>query len=41
MTAGLYQLSHGQLVVSRGLGNSGPSFRLFNRPHLPVVTLER
>ena len=41
MTAGLYQLSHGQMVVSRGLGNSGPSFRLFNRPHLPVVTLER
>lgn len=38
-TAGLYQLDYGQLVVSRGLGNSGPSFRLFNRPHLPVVVL--
>ncbi len=38
-TAGLYPLSYGQLVVSRGLGNSGPSFRLFNRPHLPTVTL--
>jgi uncharacterized protein len=41
MTAGLYQLSYGQMVVSRGLGNSGASFRLFNRPHLPVVTLEQ
>lgn len=38
-TAGLYQLDYGQLVVSRGLGNSGPTFRLFNRPHLPVVVL--
>lgn len=38
-TAGLYELERGQLVVSRGLGNSGPSFRLFNRPHLPVVEL--
>ena len=40
-TAGLYALEYGQLVVSRGLGNSGPSFRLFNRPHLPVVVLEQ
>ena len=39
-TAGLYQLSQGQLVVSRGLGNSGPSLRLFNRPHLPLVILQ-
>lgn len=38
-TAGLYQLDYGQLVVSRGLGNSGPTFRLFNRPHLPLVVL--
>ena len=38
-TAGLYQLDYGQLVVSRGLGNSGSTFRLFNRPHLPVVVL--
>ena len=29
------------MVVSRGLGNSGPSFRLFNRPHLPLVVLTR
>ena len=38
-TAGLYQLSYGQMVVSRGLGNMGKTFRLFNRPHLPVVVL--
>ena len=39
-TAGLYELEQGQMVVSRGLGNSGPTFRLFNRPHLPLVVLE-
>ena len=38
-SAGLYQLDPGQLVVSRGLGNSGPSLRVFNRPHLPLVVL--
>jgi hypothetical protein len=38
-TNGLYQLEVGQMVVSRGLGNSGSTFRLFNRPHLPVVVL--
>lgn len=38
-TAGLYQLSYGQMVVSRGLGNTGRTLRLFNRPHLPVVVL--
>lgn len=38
-TAGLYALSDGQMVVSRGLGNQWPAFRLFNRPHLPVVVL--
>ena len=40
-TAGAYDLSAGKLVVSRGLGNSGSSFRLFNRPHLPLVVLEK
>ncbi len=40
-TNGVYPLERGQMVVSRGLGNSGPSFRLFNRPHLPVVVLTR
>ncbi len=38
-TAGLYDLAHGELMVSRGLGNGGRTFRLFNRPHLPVVVL--
>lgn len=39
-TAGLYDLSgRGTLMVSRGLGNGGMAFRLFNRPHLPVIVL--
>lgn len=38
-TAGLYQLDYGQQVVSRGLGSIFPAFRLFNRPHLPLVAL--
>ena len=38
-TAGLYGLDYGQLVVSRGLGNMGRTFRLFNRPHLPLIVL--
>ncbi len=38
-TAGYYALEQGQLVVSRGLGISAEPFRLFNRPHLPVVIL--
>lgn len=43
-TAGLYGLEDGALMVSRGLGNNTvpiPSFRLFNRPHLPVIVLTR
>lgn len=40
-TNGVYPLEYGHLVVSRGLGNSGPSFRLWNRPHLPVAVLTR
>lgn len=39
-TAGLYDLSYGQMAVSRGLGNQFPAFRLFNRPDVPVVVLE-
>ena len=38
-TNGLYSLGNSQLVVSRGLGNVGNSFRLFNRPHIPVIVL--
>ena len=39
-TNGLYTEGRTNMVVSRGLGNSGLPFRLFNRPHLPVVVLE-
>lgn len=40
-TAGFYQANGETVFVSRGLGNSGPSFRLFNRPQIAVVTLRR
>ena len=40
-TAGFYELGGAKLFVSRGLGNSGPSFRLFNRPQVAVLTLKR
>ena len=39
-TAGFYTANGSRLFVSRGLGNSGPSFRLFNRPEIAVLTLE-
>lgn len=39
-TGGLYTKGRTGMVVSRGLGISGIPFRLFNRPHLPVVVLE-
>lgn len=39
-TAGLYDLAQGQIVVSRGLGNQLPAFRLFNRPDVPLVILQ-
>ncbi len=40
-TAGLYEESGSALFVTRGLGNSGSTFRLFNRPEVAVVTLRR
>ena len=40
-TAGFYEENGSTLFVTRGLGNSGPSFRLFNRPEVAVVTLHR
>lgn len=40
-TAGLYEENGSALFVTRGLGNSGPTFRLFNRPEVAVVTLHR
>lgn len=38
-TAGFYYENGATLFVTRGLGNSGPSFRLFNRPEVAVLTL--
>lgn len=38
-TAGLYEENGSALFVTRGLGNSGPTLRLFNRPEVAVVTL--
>lgn len=40
-TAGLYEKHGSVLFVTRGLGNSGPTFRLFNRPEIAVLTLRR
>ena len=40
-TAGLYEANGSALFVSRGLGNSGASFRLFNRPEVAVLTLHK
>jgi len=38
-TDGFYKENGSMLFVSRGLGNSGKSFRLFNRPQVAVLTL--
>lgn len=38
-TAGVYEENGSTLFVTRGLGNSGRTFRLFNRPEVAVVTL--
>ena len=40
-TAGLYEKNGSVLFASRGLGNSGPSLRLFNRPEVAVLTLHK
>ena len=40
-TAGLYEANGSQVFVTRGLGNSGSSFRLFNRPEVAVLTLHK
>lgn len=40
-TAGLYAKNGSTLFVTRGLGNTGFSFRLFNRPEVAVVTLRQ
>lgn len=38
-TAGFYKANGHTVLVSRGLGNSKPAFRLFNRPEIMVLTL--
>lgn len=38
-TAGLYEENGSGLFVTRGLGNSKGTFRLFNRPEVAVITL--
>ena len=40
-TAGVYEEEGSTLFVTRGLGNSGISFRIFNRPEAAVLTLHR
>ncbi|MEG1858609.1 MAG: metallophosphoesterase [Pseudoflavonifractor sp.] len=40
-TTGEWRTETGEAgFISRGLGNVGGSFRVFNRPHLPVITLK-
>lgn len=41
MTEGIFRRGGTQLVLSRGIGNSGFPLRLFNRPEVVAVTLER
>lgn len=38
-TSGIYESGETKMVVSRGLGNVGKTFRLFNSPQLVIVTL--
>ena len=40
LTCGVYAEGETQMVVSRGVGNSGFPFRIQNRPELVVVTLQ-
>ena len=40
-TAGDYYCSGSALFVTRGLGNSGVSLRLFNRPEIAMLTLKK
>ncbi len=40
-TCGLHRLENTQMIVSRGLGNSGFPVRFLNHPELGVITLRR
>lgn len=39
-TSGLYEYNGSYMIVSRGVGNSGPTLRLFNPFHVVICTLE-
>ena len=39
-TSGIHKIKNTSLVVSRGLGNSGFPFRIFNRPEIVLVKLK-
>lgn len=39
MTEGIFENGDTQLVLSRGLGNSGFPFRILNRPEIVSITL--
>nr|WP_316047015.1 hypothetical protein [Planococcus glaciei] len=41
MTEGVFEEGETQLVLSRGLGNSGFPLRIFNLPEIVSVTLEK
>ena len=38
-TSGKYEIGDLVLIASRGLGNVGFTFRMFNKPHIPIVEL--
>ena len=38
---GLFQKGNSTMIVSRGLGNNPIPLRIFNRPDLVVVTLDK
>ena len=40
-TSGLYSENGTDLIVSRGLGNTDGTFRLFNNPHIPIIILDK
>lgn len=40
-TSGIYSFEGTDMLVSRGLGNVGNTFRVLNRPHLPVLTIQK
>ncbi len=39
--SGLYATGDMPVLVSRGLGDSSLPIRIYNRPHLPIITLKR